>query len=446
MSGRIRKPTKKGAAYKASMQRPMKIARASSADGSLVTGHEGASLVPPSASGSPGPAGGSPVTGHEGESLIPPSSAPSNAGSPKPAGGGAAEEVCNDELEKLRATLKVVQGSAFDLVDELNRVKHEFDAAKTELASVREETLARLQVCHDDCVELRLLNNELQGSNDELQGSVDDNKSTILRLRAEIARLEATILRLEEEVASLRDQTSSTRSGKGPMAPRDADPRHAKGAGRFLGEGRGGASSASNGEGASSSHHRVSKTPPPPCEVCGDVHEPNICPFGINVETDIEIMKKIVDKRMREGKSLPVSFKDPRNSNAIKILGPLNNKGRNNKAHVYKILRRRDGTLRMTKKDWFLYIHHGLEPEVDVKPLNSQYFCLECGAPWTQHNGVYLRTLLKFWKKHFSAAYVAESNEHPGEPNKEADMDLDDELDGNPNEESRGYSSDDSEQ
>jgi hypothetical protein len=222
MYGRIRKQTEKGAAFKASMERPMKIARASSADGSLVTGHEGASLVPPSASGSPGPAGGSPVTGDVGQSLVPESPLRAS-GSPGPAGGGAAEERCNDEVRQLRLELAEAKLAEAKLA-ESNKNLHAYGMG------LEEEI-------HD-----------LQRSNDELQGSVDDNKSTILRLRAEIARLKAAELRRNTDS---RLQTSGTGSGKGPMQYPCASNGAA--ASSSLGEERGGASSGPSGEGASSS-------------------------------------------------------------------------------------------------------------------------------------------------------------------------------------------------
>ena len=473
MPNRTRKLTEKGAAFKASMQRPMKIARATSP----VTAHErpaggGAGVEPAESDPANGIRAISPAPVDAGQSLDPVGSPLPLSGSPEPAGGGAAGGRCDEEVRKLRSQLTEAEMCALGLKldleaasDLLHNTRRDLEG---EIRRREEERIGREQLQWDDREMLREHNANYEREIRDLEANIAALESNNLRLSAKLSRADAKALRLEGRIASLSDPRNSTAPGKQPM---EVHPPSSKRRRSVTPDSNGASSSRDPGNGASSSHHRVSKTPPPPCKVCGDVHGTgDVCPFDLNVETDIKIMKKIVKKRMREGKSLPVSFKDPRNSEATKILGPLNNKGRNNMAHVYEILRRPDGTLRTTKKDLFLYIHHGMEPGVDVEPLNAQYFCLECGTPWTKHNGVYLRTLLKFWKKHFSAAYVAESNEHqgehPSEPNKEADMDLhgnsngehqgesdedsdmerEDELDGNSNRKPDGFSSEDSEQ
>jgi hypothetical protein len=434
----------------------------------------------------------SPARVNPGETLEPQSPI---SGSPGPAGGGAAEERCDDEVQRLREAFTATQARASELVNKLERANDELDTVKKELSSANEKTLAELQALHDD-------RKMLQDHNDEQLRELEKYEDEILRLRAEIARLknyEGKILRLRAEIARLkaadlrrnthsRLQTSGTGSGKQPM---EVHPPSSERRRSVTPDSNGASSSRDPGNGASSSHHRVSKTPPPPCEACGDVHGTgdvcrfdlppceacgdvhgtgdvcpldlppceacgdvhgtgDVCPFDLNVETKITDMRDLIRELKREGKSVPVSFENPKLSAATFIVGPLNNRGPDNgRAHTYKIVRREEDNRPHITNRGFMHVHTGMEPTaVNRGDLDPRYRCVECGVAWGNHNGVHLDRLRKYWEKYFPEDFAAEwkdesnehQGEHPSEPNKEADMD----LHGNSNGEHQGESDEDS--
>jgi len=410
----------------------------------------------------------SPARVNPGETLEPQSPI---SGSPGPAGGGAAEERCDDEVQRLREAFTATQARASELVNKLERANDELDTVKKELSSANEKTLAELQALHDD-------RKMLQDHNDEQLRELEKYEDEILRLRAEIARLknyEGKILRLRAEIARLkaadlrrnthsRLQTSGTGSGKQPM---EVHPPSSERRRSVTPDSNGASSSRDPGNGASSSHHRVSKTPPPPCEACGDVHGTgdvcrfdlppceacgdvhgtgDVCPFDLNVETKITDMRDLIRELKREGKSVPVSFENPKLSAATFIVGPLNNRGPDNgRAHTYKIVRREEDNRPHITNRGFMHVHTGMEPTaVNRGDLDPRYRCVECGVAWGNHNGVHLDRLRKYWEKYFPEDFAAEwKDEHQGESDEDSD---EDELDGNSNRKPDGFSSEDSEQ
>jgi len=375
--------------------------------------------------------------------------------------------------------LKLDLKAAYDLLQEST------EDLKKEISGLEAEHREEKQVLWDDREMLR-------EHNAEYEREIRRLEAEMLRNTAKISRRDAEMLRLKEEVDFLRNQKGSTALGKQPM---EVHPPSSERRRSVTPDSNGASSSRDPGNGASSSHHRVSKTPPPPCEACGDVHGTgdvcrfdlppceacgdvhgtgDVCPFDLNVETKITDMRDLIRELKRKGKSVPVSFENPKLSAATFIVGPLNNRGPDNgTAHTYKIVRREEDNRPHITNRGFMHVHTGMEPTaVNRGDLDPRYRCVECGVAWGNHNGVHLDRLRKYWEKYFPEDFAAEwkdksnehQGEHPSEPNKEADMDLhgnsngehqgesdedsdmerEDELDGNSNGEHQGESDEDS--
>ncbi len=319
------------------------------------------------------------VSFHEAPSLEIPGSPEPTPGSPGPSGGSSDVFTMTEPRFDVRPPLQ-------NCMSEVENVKHKYNV-------LRDDVLVELTQCGEYMAEKHFLVQAALGKHDQ-------NCKALLD--AEMKKTADAV----KEVSELKSSTSA--SGKQRMdSAKSAAPECDQG-------------------GASSSRTLPTS---PLCKVCGELHlygDP--CYFAPNVETHIESMKNIIKKMRQNGKSLPVSFKNPKYSKAAFIVGPLNNIGKNSKAHTYKIVR--------VNNKGFMYIHLGSELPVDRDNLNPQHHCLDCGVAWTRHNGVPLAKLRKFWLQHFPAEYKKEWNDDPsstnlseensdGEPNGESDMETD---------------------
>ena len=262
-----------------------------------------------------------------------------------------------------------------------------------------------------------------------------------------------------EEVASSRDPTRRTGLGKEPMAPRDADPRHAKGAGRFLGEGRGGASSTSNGGGASSSRGK---------DVQGGASSSCTLPTKPRVPIMVEITdvsswigRKKVWPITEGGKLFSAPLRVPLNDFGVMIFS--NMRPPVTKGWVEGVVPCE--AFKKNGKDMFRFPNRdGMEPGVPSKKLR----CSGCGYHRSYHEQVSAESVLRTLREAGSApedcswfqdriddaqAYEPEmgdvqssDEEADGEADGDSEKEAGTDLDGNSNKESRGYSSDDSEE